>query len=78
LIPQPRGNGDSAKEETPKAQHVRRLASLARTKQEVLESLRHEAARRDPQRHRPLAVLLDGAVGLGATAVKIFALRNLL
>lgn len=52
------------KDDSPKAQNGRRLASLARTKQEVLESLRHDAARRDPERRRPLAVLLDGALGL--------------
>jgi len=52
------------KDDAPKAQNVRRLASLARPKPEVLESLMDEAARRDPARQRPLAVLLDGALGL--------------
>jgi hypothetical protein len=51
---------------------VRRLASLARTKQEVLESIIHDVARRDPERRRPLAVLLDGALGLWALVTKYF------
>lgn len=60
------------KDDAPKAQNVRRLASLARPKQEVLESLRHDAERRDPERRRPLAVLLDGALGLWALVTQCF------
>jgi hypothetical protein len=60
------------KDDAPKAQNVRRLASLARPKQEVLESLRDEATRRDPARQRPLAVLLDGALGLWSLVSKGF------
>ena len=60
------------KDEAPKAQNVRRLASLARPKQKVLESLKNEATRRDPTRQRPLAVLLDGALGLWSLVRKGF------
>jgi hypothetical protein len=63
---------EGKKDNAPKAHNVRRLASLARTKQEVLESIRHDAVRRDPQRRRPLAVLLDGALGLWALVTKYF------
>jgi hypothetical protein len=63
---------EGKKDDAPKAHNVRRLASLARTKQEVLESIRHDAVRRDPQRRRPLAVLLDGALGLWALVTKYF------
>lgn len=56
--------GKTKTEEAPKAQNVRRLASLTQPKREVLQSLREAAARRDPTRPRPLAVLLDGALGL--------------
>lgn len=63
---------EGKKEDSPKAQNVRRLASLARTKQEVMESILHDVARRDPQRRRPLAVLLDGALGLWALVSKCF------
>jgi hypothetical protein len=56
--------------EAPKAQTVRRLASLARPKQTVLESMIAAAARRDPERRRPLAVLLDGALGLWSLVSK--------
>jgi hypothetical protein len=47
---------EGKKDDSPKAQNVRRLASLARTKHEVLESIMHDVRRRDPQRRRPLAV----------------------
>jgi hypothetical protein len=60
------------KDDAPKAQHVRRLASLVRPKQEVLESIMDDAARRDPARQRPLAVLLDGALGLWSLVRKGF------
>jgi hypothetical protein len=60
------------KDDTPKAQHVRRLASLVQPKREVLARLKHEAARRDPDRQRPLAVLLDGALGLWSLVRKGF------
>lgn len=60
------------KDDAPKAQNVRRLASLARPKQKVLESLIDDATRRDPARQRPLAVLLDGALGLWGLVTKSF------
>lgn len=63
---------EGQKDDAPKAQNVRRLASLARPKQEVLESLIDEATRRDPARQRPLAVLLDGALGLWSLVRKGF------
>ncbi len=59
-------------DDAPKAQQVRRLASLARPKQAVLARLKQEAARRDPARQRPLAVLLDGALGLWSLVGKCF------
>jgi len=63
---------EGKKDDAPKAQNVRRLASLARPKQEVLESIMDDAARRDPARQRPLAVLLDGALGLWSLVSKGF------
>jgi len=61
-----RRKGAGQKDDAPKAQNVRRLASLARPKPAVLESIIHDATRRDPAKRRPLAVLLDGALGLGS------------
>jgi hypothetical protein len=55
---------EGKKDDAPKAHNVRRLASLARSKQEVVESIMREVARRDPERRRPLAGLLDGTLGL--------------
>jgi hypothetical protein len=60
------------KDDTPKAQNVRRLASLARPKHEVVERIMQDATRRDPERRRPLAVLLDGALGLWGLVSKCF------
>jgi hypothetical protein len=69
---QERRKREGQQDDTPKAQNVRRLASLARPKQEVLESIMDDAARRDPERQRPLAVLLDGALGLWGLVSKCF------
>jgi hypothetical protein len=60
------------KDESPRAQQVRRLASLVRTKQQVMECIKADAERRDPQHRKPLVVLLDGALGLWHLATKLF------
>jgi len=60
------------KEDSPSAQQVRRLASLVRTKQAVMELIKADAERRDPQHRKPLIVLLDGALGLWSLATKLF------
>jgi hypothetical protein len=59
-------------ENAPRAQQVRRLASLMRTKQAVMEGIKADAERRDPQHCQPLVVLLDGALGLWHLATKLF------
>ena len=59
-------------DDAPRAQQVRRLASLVRTKQAVMELIRADAERRDPQHRQPLVVLLDGALGLWNLATKLF------
>jgi hypothetical protein len=59
-------------DESPRAQQVRRVASLGRTKQAVMELIKADAERRDPQHCKPLVVLLDGALGLWSLATKLF------
>ena len=59
-------------DDAPRAQQVRRLASLVRTKQAVMELIQADAERRDPQHRKPLVVLLDGALGLWNLATKLF------
>ena len=59
-------------DDAPRAQQVRRLASLVRTKQAVMEGIKADAKRRDPQHRKPLVVLLDGALGLWSLAPKLF------
>jgi len=59
-------------DESPHAQQVRRVASLVRTKQAVMELIKADAERRDPQHRKPLVVLLDGALGLWSLATKLF------
>ena len=63
---------DHVTDDTPRAQQVRRLASLVRTKQAVMEMIKADAERRDPQHRKPLVVLLDGALGLWNLATKLF------
>jgi len=59
-------------DESPRAQQVRRVASLVRTKQAVMELIKADAERRDPQHRKPLVVLLDGALCLWSLATKLF------
>ena len=50
----------------PKAQQIRRLASLEQPKQTVVEELVRDATARDPKHRRPWVVVMDGALGLWA------------
>ena len=54
---------EGTRDEAPRAQQVRRVASLVRTQQAVMEGIKADAERRDPQPRTPLVVLLDGARG---------------
>jgi hypothetical protein len=60
------------RDEAPRAQQVRRVASLVQPKHEVMESIKADAERRDPQHRKPLVVLLDGALGLWRLAPQLF------
>ena len=59
-------------DDAPRARQVRRVASRVRTKQTVMECIKADAERRDPQHRQPLVVLLDGALGLWNLATKLF------
>jgi hypothetical protein len=59
------------KDESSHAQHVRRLASLVRTKQQVMELIKADAERRDPQHRNPWVVVLDGALWLWRLATRL-------
>jgi hypothetical protein len=59
-------------DDAPRAQQVRRLASLVRTKQAVMELIKADVQRRDPQHRKPLVILLDGALGLWRLAPQLF------
>jgi hypothetical protein len=61
-----------ARDEAPRAQQVRRVASLVRTTQAVMECIKADAERRDPQHRKPVVVRLDGALGLWRLATKLF------
>ena len=54
---------EGATDDAPRAQQVRRVASLVRTKPAVMELIKADAARRDPEHHTPVVVRLDGALG---------------
>jgi hypothetical protein len=51
-------------DEDPRAENVRRIASLVRSKEEVMETIRVDAESRDPEHKLHLAVLLDGDLKL--------------
>jgi len=63
---------EETRDEAPRAQQVRRLASLVRTKQAVMELIQADAERRDPQHRKALVVRLDGALGLWNLATQLF------
>jgi hypothetical protein len=50
----------------PRAQQIRRFASLAQPKRTVVEELVRDAKARDPECRRPWVVVMDGALGLWA------------
>jgi hypothetical protein len=60
------------RDEAPRAQQVRRVASLVRTKQEVMKLSQADAERRDPQHRKPLVLRRDGALCLWRLAPQLF------
>jgi len=59
-------------EDEPKGQNIRRMASIKRSKFEVMQELKKEVLRRDPDQSKPLAVLLDGALGLWRLVTELY------
>jgi hypothetical protein len=59
-------------DDAPKAQQVRRVARLVRTKQAVMALIKADTEHRDPQHRKPLVILLDGALGLWRLAPQLF------
>jgi hypothetical protein len=57
----------------PKAQQIRRLASLEQPKQAVVEEIVRDATRRAPTHRRPWVVVMDGALGLWAVVASVLA-----
>lgn len=65
--------GEPRRDETPRAQEKRYLASLERPKEEVMEVIREDALARDPEGKRTRAVLADGSRGLWSLIALLFA-----
>jgi hypothetical protein len=63
---------EETRDEAPRAQQVRRLARLGRTKPAVMARIQADAERRDPPHRQAVVVLLDGALGLWNLATKLF------
>jgi len=63
---------EDTRDAAPRAQQVRRVASRAQTKPQVMACIKADAERRDPQHRQPLVVLLDGALGLWRLATQLF------
>lgn len=59
-----RWKSDGVDGEQPRAENVRRMASLVNSKEEVMECIKADAERRDPDHKLHLVVLLDGALKL--------------
>jgi hypothetical protein len=59
--PQPIARGDSPRKDLPRPQNKRVHASLERGSREQIAEVFAEADRRDPERHRPRVMLVDGS-----------------
>jgi len=55
----------------PKAQHIRRFASLEQPKVAVVNEMARDATARDPEHRRPWVVVMDGALGLWAVVATV-------
>ena len=62
---------EDTRAKAPRAQQVRRLARLVRTKPAVMKLIQATAERCDPQHLNPLVVRLDGALGLWSLETKL-------
>lgn len=51
---------DSPEDKVPKAQNILRLASLKKTKLEVIQAMQRDCLARNKDKHRPVGVLIDG------------------
>ena len=56
-----------------RAKNIRRLASLERSKREVMDEIISDARNRDPDNKRPWVVVMDGALGLWNLLISILA-----
>lgn len=61
---------------TIRAKNVRRLASLERSKRQVVDEIVSDARHRDPDNKRPLVVVMDGALCLWNLLISILAGLN--
>ena len=59
--------------EAPRAKNIRRLASLAKPKQTVVEEMAADSQKRNKANQRPLVILMDGARGLRELIIKVLA-----
>jgi hypothetical protein len=56
---------------SPKSHNIRRLASLERSKTDVVQVIVQDAKARDPKRQRPWVVVMDGALALWAVIATV-------
>jgi hypothetical protein len=62
--------------ESPKGQNIRRMASVKRSKEEVMSEIKKDVEKRAPTRKRPLVILQDGATILWTLALNLFGAWN--
>ena len=65
-------NEEKKETKKPKAKNIRRMASVKRSKVEVMKEIKKDVEKRDPTRERPLVILQDGAVILWTIAMQLF------
>jgi hypothetical protein len=61
---------------SPKAQNIRRLASLERSKSEVVEAIMQDAKSRNTNNQRPWVLVMDGAFALWAVVAQMLQGRE--
>jgi hypothetical protein len=66
-------NNREKKADKPRAKNIRRLASLERSKEDVFHEIMNHSLNRDPEKNKPLVVVMDGALCLWSILMKVMS-----
>ena len=70
------GKTEVKEDKSPKGKNVRRMASIEKPKREIVEEIRKEAERRDPEHKSIWAIIMDGAPYLWLLVYAVFKGTN--